>query len=74
MAHARIAGRVGTGASVVDGVGHFLFDFLGELLLELVGDDAGAGGVGGVGSLRHCGGGGVVGESVCGLVDVGDGV
>ena len=41
------------GAGVVDDVGDFLFDGLRELLLELLGYDAVAYGVGLVGSLRH---------------------
>ena len=40
-------------ARVMDGVGDFLFDFLGELLLQLLGNDAVAYGVGLVGTLRH---------------------
>lgn len=57
MAHARIGGGVGAGAGVVDAVGDFLFDFLGEDFLELLGHDARACGVGGVGSLGHGDGG-----------------
>ena len=40
-------------AGVVDDVGYFLLNFLGELLLELFGHDAAADGVGSVGSFRH---------------------
>ena len=41
------------GSGVVDGVGDFLFDFLRQNFLELLGHDAIAYGVGLVGSLRH---------------------
>ena len=40
-------------AGVMDDVGDFLLDFLGELLLQLLGNDAVAYGVGLVGSLGH---------------------
>lgn len=40
-------------AGVMDGVGNCLFDTCGELLLEGLGDDAVAYGVGSVGSFRH---------------------
>ena len=40
---------------VMDGVRDFLLDFLGELLLQLLGNDAVAYGVGLVGSLGHDG-------------------
>ena len=55
VTHACIVGCAGGSAGVVDLVGDFLFDFLGEYFLELLGDDAGAGGVGLIGSLRHGG-------------------
>ena len=40
-------------ARVMDGVGNYLLDFLGELLLQLLGNDAIAYGVRLVGSLGH---------------------
>lgn len=54
MAYTSVASRVGAGASVMDGVWDFFFDFLGEDFLQLLGDDAVTYSVGGVGSLRHC--------------------
>ena len=56
LGHRTVARRMALGsgdARVVDHVGDFLFDGLGELLLELLGHDAVAYGVGLVGSLRH---------------------
>ena len=56
LGHRTVARRMALGsggAGVVDHVGHFLFDGLGELLLEFLGHDAVAYGVGFVGSLRH---------------------
>ena len=57
LGHCAVAGSMAlcrvTGTGVVDGVGNCPFDTLGELLLEGLGDDAVAYGVGCVGSLRH---------------------
>lgn len=55
VAHTRVVGSTGSGAGIVNGVGDFLLDLLGEDLLKLLRDDGGAGGVGGVGSLGHGG-------------------
>ena len=56
LGHCAVASSMALSRSVtgvVDGVGNCPFDTLGELLLEGLGDDAVAYGVGSVGSLRH---------------------
>lgn len=56
LGHDAVTGRVAlraSGAGIVDRVGHFLFHGLGEHLLQFLWHDAGAYGVGLVGSLRH---------------------
>ena len=71
LGHRTVARRMALGARdarVVDHVGHFLFDGLGELLLQLLGHDAVAYGVGLVGSLRHGFGLGLGGAGGVGLV------
>ncbi len=45
VALASVVGCTGGGAGVVDGVGNFLFDFLGEDFLQLLWDNGTAGGV-----------------------------
>lgn len=53
--HCAVASGMALGsiAGVMDGVGNCPFDTGGELLLKGLGDDAGAYGVGSVGSFRH---------------------
>lgn len=55
LGHCAVASSMALGwiAGVMDGVGNCLFDACGELLLDGLGDDAVAYGVGSVGSFRH---------------------
>lgn len=55
LGHCAVASSMALGsiAGVMDKVGNCLFDTFGELLLEGLGDDAVAYGVGSVGSFRH---------------------
>lgn len=53
MGGASVAGRVCPATGVVEAVGNFLLDFLGEHLLELLWHDGVANGVGRVGSLTR---------------------
>lgn len=54
MSGACIAGRVCPATCIVEAVGNFLLDFLGEHLLELLWHDGVANGVGSIGSLTGC--------------------